>query len=135
MSVADRPRPARMITALVAIVFGVVTVFSGGRVLLGADPGYVVLRPLLAYNTLMGVAYVLAGVLIWRSIPLGTWAAGLIFGLNLIVLVGILVVYRSGGAVAVDSLRAMTFRTVVWLVLFLVAWRLGAPGGKAPAES
>lgn len=135
MSAADRPRPARMITALVAIVFGVVTVFAGGRVLLGADPGYVVLRPLLGYNTLMGVAYVIAGVLIWRSTTLGTWAAGLIFGLNLVVLVGILMVYRTGGAVAVDSLRAMTFRTVVWLVLFVAAWRLAAPGGKVPADS
>lgn len=135
MSAADHPRPARMITALAAIVFGIVTVFAGGRVLLGADPGYVVLRPLLGYNTLMGVAYVIAGVLIWRSIRLGTWAAALIFGLNLIVLLGILMVYRSGGVVAVDSLRAMTFRTVVWLVLFLAAWRLGAPGGKAPTGS
>lgn len=121
MSAANRPRPTRVITGLVAIVFGLVTIFSGGRVLLGVDPGYVVFPPLLVYNTVMGIAYVVAGVLIWRAITLGTRAAGLIFGLNLAVLLGIVLVYRSGGEVAVDSLRAMTFRTVVWLVLFLVA--------------
>ncbi len=116
-------RPVRLVQALaagVAVLFGVATLFAGGRVLLGSDPGYVVFRPLLFYNTAMGVAYVLTGVAIWRCLARGRLAAGAIFVLNLLVLAGIVLVYRSGGAVAVDSLRAMTLRTVVWLALFLV---------------
>jgi hypothetical protein len=109
----------------VAVLFGVATLFAGGRVLLGSDPGYQVFRPLLVYNTLMGVAYLAAGTTLWRSLKSGRYAAGAIFLLNLVVLVGILMVYRSGGGVAVDSLRAMTLRTVVWLGLFMTAWWLG----------
>lgn len=120
------PRTVRIVqilAAAVALLFGVATLFAGGRVLLGSDPGYAVFRPLLIYNTAMGAAYLAAGVTVWRSVNVGRYAAGAIFLLNLLVLLGILVVYRSGGVVAVDSLRAMALRTVVWLALFLaVSW-------------
>ncbi len=123
----------RKVTGFVAAVFGVVTVLAGGRVLLGADPGYLVFRPLLVYNTLMGVAYVAAGALIWRDAPGAAFVAGAVFALNLVVLLGVVVLHRSGEAVAVDSVRAMTFRTVVWLVLFLGATWTGRAeeGGHA----
>ncbi len=104
--------------AVVAIVFGLVTVAAGARVLAGGDPGYVVYLPLLVFNTVMGVAYVAAGVMTWRSLERGQSAAGTILALNLVVLAFIIYQYRAGGAVAVDSLQAMSFRTVVWLLLF-----------------
>lgn len=109
----------QVLAAAIAGLFGVATLLAGGRVLLGTDPGYVLFRPLLIYNTIMGVAYLAAGIAIWRSLLLGKYAAGAIFLLNILVLLGIILIYRSGGAVAVDSLGAMTVRTVVWLVLFL----------------
>ena len=116
-------RIVQITAATVAVLFGIATLFAGSRVLLGSDPGYVVFRPLVIYNTIMGLAYLAAGVTIWRSVNVGRYAAGAIFLLNLLVLVGIIVVYRSGGAVAVDSLRAMTLRTGFWLVLFLtISW-------------
>jgi hypothetical protein len=118
-----RARIVQILAAAVAVLFGVATLFAGGRVLLGSDPGYEVFRPLLVYNTAMGVAYLAAGITVWRNVNAGRYAAGAIFLLNLLALVGILMVYRSGGTVAVDSLRAMTLRTVVWLVLFVaVSW-------------
>jgi hypothetical protein len=118
------PRTVRIVRILatgIAVLFGVATIFAGSRVLLGSDPGYEVFRPLLVYNTAMGVAYLAAGIAIWRSVDAGRYAAGVIFLLNLLVLVGIVVIYGSGGGVAVDSLRAMTLRTVVWLALFIAA--------------
>lgn len=123
MMAPHRVRIVQILAAAVAVLFGVATLVAGGRVLLGSDPGYEVFRPLLIYNTAMGVAYLAAGITIWRSVNAGRYAAGAIFLLNLLVLVGLLVVDRSGGAVAVESLRAMTLRTVVWLVLVLaVSW-------------
>ncbi len=121
MMVPHTIRFVQTTVAAVAVLFGFATLFAGGRVLLGSDPGYEVFRPLLIYNTTMGVAYLAAGLTVWRSVNAGRNAAGAICLLNLLVLVGILVIYRRGGAVAVDSLRAMTLRTVVWLVLFLGA--------------
>ena len=86
----------QLLIALIAVVFGVLTLFVGTRVLRGADPGYVVFRPLLVYNVVMGSVYVLAGI-VWLQ--------------------------ASGGAVAVESVRAMAFRTGVWVLLFgSVVW-------------
>lgn len=123
---AGAPRRAvRPIAAAFAILFGVATLVAGTRVLLGADPGYVVFRPLLVFNVAMGLAYLLTGIAIGRGLAWSASAAGAIFLLNLLVLAGIFVLHRRGGAIAVESLRAMTLRTAVWLVLFLAVRRLG----------
>jgi hypothetical protein len=123
-----RSRPAavelaRGTLALVAVAFGLATLVAGGRVLAGADPGYLVFRPLVIFNTAMGVAYSAAGIIMWRSPERGRVVAATIFLLNVAVVVAVGYLYRSGGAVAVDSVRAMMFRTGVWLVLLLgVLW-------------
>ncbi len=106
-----------------AALFGLVTIIAGTRVLAGSDPGYVVFRPLLIYNTTMGIIYMAAGFIVWRNINRGKYAAAAIFILNFLVLGVICYLYTVGNVVAIDSLRAMIFRTVVWLVLFLgLAW-------------
>lgn len=110
--------------SVVAALFGIATIMAGGRVLTGwSEPGYVVFRPLLIYNTAMGVAYLVAGIAIWRSLHWGKCAAAAIFVFNLLVLGAIVLLYTAGSTVAIESLRAMTFRTAVWLGLFLgLAW-------------
>jgi hypothetical protein len=115
---------------VVALLFGLLTLFAGGRVLLGADPGRPVLMPLLLFNTVMGVAYVATALLLRRNLRLGRRAAGAIALLNLLVLGTLLVYAWGGGAVAGDSLAAMTLRTGVWTALFAAAgWVLRRPGG------
>jgi len=106
------------VLALVATLFGLATIFAGARVLLGSDPGYIVFRPLLIYNTAMGIVYVAAGIIIWRNFKQGMYVAAAIFILNLVVLAAIYFLYTEGSSIAVDSLRAMSLRTVVWLALF-----------------
>jgi len=103
--------------ALVAMLFGLVTIFAGTRVLLGSDPGYIVYRPLLIYNAAMGIVYVSASIIAFRNVKQGMYAAGVIFALNLVVLTTIYYLYTKGSPIAIESLRAMTLRTVVWLVL------------------
>ena len=120
----------RKTLALIAVLFGVVTVFAGSRVLTGSDPGYVVFLPLLVYNTLMGFVYIGVGIVAWRNVHYGRNGAAAVFLLNLLVLAAIWLLYNSGGAVAIDSLRAMTLRTTVWLLLFMGLFWLSrrAPG-------
>lgn len=116
----------RRITASVAIAFGLLTIFAGGRVLfLGVDPGYLVFRPLLMFNTVMGVVYAVVGVAIWRDRPWAVRGAGTILALNITVLVSIVALYATVGGVATDSLRAMTLRCAVWVAL-LVGARLAS---------
>jgi hypothetical protein len=109
--------------AIVAAVFGIATIVAGVRVLAGGDPGYVVFRPLVVYNALMGLAYVAAGILGWRDARRGAHAAAAILVLNAVVLAVVGYLFASGAAVAEQSVQAMAFRTVVWFVLFLgFAW-------------
>ncbi len=116
-------RITQRVLAFVAVLFGLVTIIAGTRVLGGSDPGYIVFRPLLIYNTAMGIAYVAAGVIGWSGLDRGKYAAATIFVLNLLVLVAIGFLYTEGNAVAIESLLAMSFRTIVWFVLFLgLAW-------------
>lgn len=111
------PRIAQRTLATIGVLFGILTIVAGTRVLTGSDPGYVVFFPLLVYNTVMGLAYIGAGAVAWRNLQRGRNAAAAIFVLNLLVLVAIWILYSSGAAVAAESLRAMTLRTVVWLAL------------------
>lgn len=119
--------------ALAAVIFGVATVFAGSRVLLGADPGYTVYRPLLLFNTAMGFAYIVVGVLAWRRSGLGVPGAGLIALLNAAALGGIALLYEANGPIAPTSLKAMAFRTAVWVVLFVLLLRAsrGAPAAAS----
>ena len=123
MGRSRRIRIVQWVSALVAALFGLVTIVAGARVLAGSDPGYIVFRPLLIYNTAMGAAYVAAGVIAWRNAEPGKYAAAAIFVLNLLVWGAIAYLYAAQSSVAIESLRAMTLRTVVWLGLFLaLAW-------------
>lgn len=128
MDAGAKHRFVRRLCAGIAAAFGAVTLFAGGRVLLGADPGYTVFRPLLVFNTAMGAAYAAAGAVIWRDLAWGRNCAGAIFLLNLLALAAIAAVRSGGGAVAAQSLGAMSLRTVVWLLLFLVLARLARKG-------
>lgn len=108
------------VAAAVAVIFGVATLVAGGSVLAGRDAGYLVYRPLLIFNTLMGVAYLVAGIFAWRRASLGRNAAAVILVLNLLVLGRVAFLYRTSTVVAIDSVRAMVLRSGVWLALLLV---------------
>jgi len=118
--------------AVVGVGFGALTIVTGARVLLGADPGWLVYRPLLVYNTLMGAAYVAAGVLVWRGSRWGIRSAAAIVLLNLAVLIAVVAGHTAGAPIAENSVRAMVFRTVVWLALLVgLAWLgRGKSGGS-----
>ncbi len=109
----------RQVVAGVAILFGIASLAAGWSVLTGRDPGYLVYRPLVVFNTLMGALYIGAGVMAWRRAHADRLAAAGIFIANLLVLGYIATLFRAGTA-AVDSVRAMVLRTAVWLVLLLL---------------
>ena len=118
-----RARTVVKAVAIAAVLFGVVTMVAGARVLLGADPGYVVYVPLLRFNAIMGVAYAAVGVVAWRRLRFGVYGAAAIFAANLFALAAIGYLYTRNGAIAATSVQAMTLRTVVWLVFLLaLAW-------------
>lgn len=114
---------ASRIAAAVAIVFGLLTIFSGGRALFGgADMGAVV-GFVLVFNFIAGFAYVAAGVGLWQG---RRWAAGLAAA----ILIATLVIFAAfgwhvlgGGAYELRTVVAMALRTLVWAAIVAVAVR------------
>jgi hypothetical protein len=105
----------------VAIAFGVLTIFSGGRTLLGsADMGAVV-PFVLWFNTLAGLAYVVAGLGLWQG---RRWAWPLsfaIFAATLLVFAAFGLHIARGGAFEMRTVFAMTLRSAVWAWIAWVA--------------
>lgn len=116
------PRPLSLsIAAGVAVVFGLMTVLSGGRALFGgADMGAVV-PFVLWFNFLAGFAYVLAGVGLWRG---AAWAPSLAVGIaaaTAAVFATFLWHVWRGGAYETRTMAAMTLRLAVWTAIAAVA--------------
>lgn len=113
-------RPLR-ITGGVAIAFGLLTVVSGGTTLLGAlEMGAVVLF-VLWFNTLAGLAYVVAGLGLWQG-RRWAWPLSLaIFAATLLVFVAFGLHVAQGGAFEMRTVYAMALRSAVWGVIALLA--------------
>lgn len=101
---------------------GALSIVESSRVLLGVtDPSYTVLRPLVAYNLILGGVAILAAIGIWFN---RRWAGRLSIGItvcHLAVLVLLLLFAATGGAVAHQSILAMVFRSLLWIT---VVWLL-----------
>ncbi|TGD60507.1 hypothetical protein EYC08_20655 [Tabrizicola sp. WMC-M-20] len=109
------------ITGGVAVAFGLLTVVSGGTTLLGAlEMGAVVLF-VLWFNTLAGLAYVVAGLGLWQG---RRWA----YPLSLAIFVATLLVFAAfglhvaqGGAFEMRTVYAMALRSAFWGAIAQIA--------------
>ncbi len=105
----------------VAIVFGLLTVVSGGSTLLGQVEMGAVVPFVLWFNTAAGFTYVLAGLGLWLG---REWAFPLslaIFAATLLVFAGFGLHVGRGGAFEMRTVFAMALRSAVWGVIVLVA--------------
>jgi hypothetical protein len=112
------------VAAAVAVLFGVASVLSGGRVLFGdgaAQAGdYVPF--VLWFNFLAGFAYVAAGIALWlrwRWAPLAALALAL---LTALVFAAFGAHILGGGAFEMRTVAAMLLRTVLWFSIAALAW-------------
>ncbi len=113
--------------AIAAIIFGGLTVFSGGRALFGGAEARTELGNIvpfvLWFNFLAGFAYVVAGVaLLWTK----RWAAPL----ALLLAVATVLVFLTfaahivgGGAFEARTVGALSLRSLFWIVVALLALR------------
>ncbi|MEW5916209.1 MAG: hypothetical protein AB1762_07380 [Gemmatimonadota bacterium] len=107
-----------------AALFGLLTLFAGGRVLLGlGEVGYVVVRPVLVFNTVMGAVYITVALLAVRDLAIGRRAALVVVLLNAAVLTAVLFLRFGGSNVATETLGAMVFRTILWTTIALMLYR------------
>ncbi|MDD3447894.1 MAG: hypothetical protein PHF72_02530 [Gammaproteobacteria bacterium] len=127
MDVSGRRIGLRVMGAM-ALIFGLLTVVSGGQVLFGAESHRVAAGDYVGFvvwfNFLAGFAYIAAGIGLWLG---GRWAVWL----SLFIAVATLAVFAlfgmhvlQGGRYEMRTVAAMTLRTAVWWVLFLLGRRL-----------
>jgi hypothetical protein len=121
-----RPRRATIL-ALVASIFGIVTIIVGGKTLFGgaeerAAAGNIV-PFVLWFNFVAGFAYVIAGfgLFLWKR-----WAAQLSAAIavaTMVVFIAFGVHIFFGGAFEARTVGAMIIRSAVWVVIAASACR------------
>lgn len=112
--------------AIVAALFGGLTILSGGSVLFGPEAArraagnavpFVVI-----FNTAAGFAYLAAAVALWMNHPAARPLALAIGVATLVVLAGFALAALTGAAVELRTAIALPFRAAFWLA---IAWALG----------
>lgn len=124
--------PVLTFAAVAAVIFGLLTIFSGGMALFGvAEMGNIV-GFVLWFNFLAGFFYVVAGIGLALKRSWGCWLAfAIAIGSSVVLVAFGLHVFR-GGAYEMRTVFAMTLRTAVWLIIALVAWRAMARRNSSP---
>ena len=114
------------VAAIFAILFGLLTIVSGGRVLFDTEArqaagNYV--EFVLWFNFGAGFVYVTAGAGLWRLKKWAVWLAGLIAAATLLVFAAFGLHILSGGSYEFRTVAAMGLRSIVWLIIAGAAWR------------
>mgnify|MGYP001271771823 CR=1 FL=1 len=125
-TVSARPRWA-LVAAIVAVLFGILTVLSGGRALFGDDTARAAVGNavsfVLWFNFIAGFIYVIAGIglVLWRR-----WVAQL----SAVIAIATLVVFAAfgwhvafGGAFEMRTVGAMILRSGIWIAIAIPACR------------
>ncbi len=126
-SVQSKRSMATWIATAIAVVFGLLTIKSGGSVLfIGGEyrqqaGNYVPF--VLWFNFLAGFLYLVAGIGIWKRQTWAAWLAVMIFTASVLVLVLLGLHIGSGGSYEMRTLIAMTVRCSVWAVIALFCYR------------
>jgi len=104
------------IASVLAFIIGILSIFAGALTMTGWEPGYFVLNWLPVYNFILGTLTVfIPAILIWRNSQYAMPAAIATFSIHAIVTLLLLTVFL--GTVAANSIGAMTFRLVTWLII------------------
>ncbi len=116
-----------IIAAVVATLFGLLTIFAGGRALFGGVEARAAVGDavpfVLWFNFLAGFFYIVAGVGLFAR---RNWAVRLSIAIlvaTILVMVAFAVHLLLGGAYEMRTVGAMSLRTVVWGIIVGVATR------------
>ena len=122
--------------AIFGILFGLLTIVSGGSALFNAAAqemagntiGFV-----LWFNFLAGFAYVIAGAGLLASQRWAVWLSMAIAAATVLVFIAFGVQVLSGRSYETRTVIAMGFRSLVWIVISIAAYRsrLGLVQDKA----
>lgn len=114
--------------AAIAFIIGVMAIFAGGQVVLGKVMDYYVIYWLPGYNLIVGlISSFFTATAIWRGSKIALPAAIAPLVSHASVLLVLQTVYRD--VVAGESIKAMSVRIAVWLII-LALMRVAAQSNK-----
>jgi hypothetical protein len=129
-------RIGALLLGAAAILFGILTIVSGGRVLFGnaaaRSAAGAVVPFVLWFNFAAGFAYVVAG---YGLMARKRWAVRLSVGIavaTVLVFAAFGVHVWSGGAYELRTVGAMSLRSVVWIGIAIIALRLAKSWNAQP---
>ncbi len=109
----------KKIAAILALFIGVMSVFSGSKVLLGIDTkDYTILVWLVSYNVLFGAISIFVAYLIWQNKILARNLTFFILAMHLLVFIYLKFMSTT---VATESIGAMLFRTGILIVIVVLS--------------
>ncbi|MCK0140010.1 hypothetical protein [Aliiroseovarius sp. F47248L] len=112
---------AQKIIAVVALVFGLMTVFSGGNVLFGAAQAREAAGDYIPFvvwfNFLAGFAYIVAAIGLWLDKTWATWLAAAIAAATAIVTLAFAITIIRGSAFEMRTVGALSLRFLFWTVV------------------
>lgn len=112
--------------ALLAVMFGLMTIKSGASVLFvdgearQAAGHYVPF--VLWFNFCAGFAYIVAGIGLWLLRPWSAWLSLLLATATVTVFAALGLHILNGGEYEMRTVIAMTLRSGVWIVISAFAW-------------
>ncbi len=114
------------IVTAIAIVFGLLTIKSGGQVLFGgsiyqkAAGNYVLF--VVWFNFLAGFIYLVAGVGIWMRLRWAVWLSFLIAIATIMVFLILGIHILNGGGYETRTVAAMSLRSIVWISISIFSY-------------
>lgn len=112
--------------AIFGILFGLLTIVSGGSALFNATAQEMagnIVGFVLWFNFLAGFAYVIAGTGLLAAQRWAVWLSMAIAAATVLVFVAFGVQVLSGRSYETRTVMAMGFRSLVWIVISVAAYR------------
>jgi len=111
----------------VAVLFGIMTIISGGSVLFGDQAALEaagdVVPFVLWFNFAAGFIYIIAGIALALRKPWSAWLSLIIAATTLLVFAALGIHIFSEGAYETRTVAAMTLRSTVWTAIFILTYR------------
>ena len=109
----------KKIAGFLALFIGLMSVFSGSKVLFGVDTkDYDVLTWLVVYNVIFGIISIFTAYLIWRDNKKSKSLILFILAMHFIVFIYLKFLSNT---VASESVKAMIFRTSIWIFIVILS--------------
>jgi hypothetical protein len=108
------------IASILVFLVGTISIFAGGMVLRGWQPGWNVIPWLPIYNFVVGLLTLISAYLLWVNHRYALSASISIFSIHTIVLLLLLTVFRN--TAAFQSVGAMSFRVAAWIAILALLY-------------